>query len=76
MGTVYAPKEERANNTDVFVKWAVETDGDPQGSSVRRNIIQVTVRVPVRHTVQEHLALQAFLKAVKSLKKCKYVRDA
>lgn len=76
MGTVYAPKEERANNTDVFVKWGVATETDPQGSNIRRNIIQVTVRVPVRHTVQEHLALQAFLRAVKSLKKCKYARNA
>lgn len=78
MGTMCVPKGQGANNTDVTVIWGVETDSIPHKgvrrgtgktqTTVRRNVIQVTVRVPVRHTVQEHLALQVFLKAVKRLK--------
>lgn len=68
MGTMYVPKDKGANNTDVTVVWGVSTDGSEKVGTIRRNIIQVTVRVPVRHTVQEHIALQVFLKAVKRLK--------
>lgn len=68
MGQMFAPNEQGVNNTDVHVKWGVDTDKLRNGGNIRRNIIQVTVRVPVRHTVQEHIALQVFLKAVKRLK--------